>query len=123
MGFITFWRDSLLIVAGQPDHAAILRRNAMWKESKGYPPFTSGANHVKYLGIETRQGGGKWEWRHATENRVGWEDDQMRAGNVDQTRSDARNPNLGLDGLRGAIRFTRTRTEGRIGGSKFIDKE
>ena len=82
VGFITFWYDNLLIVAGQPDHAAILRReidgaarasNAMWKESEGCLPFTSGVNHVKYLGIEARQEGGKWEWRHATENRVGWE--------------------------------------------------
>ena len=81
IGFITFWYDNLLIVTGQPDHAAILRReidgaaracNAIWKESREIAAFTPGVNHVIYLGIEARQEGGQWEWRHAADNRVGW---------------------------------------------------
>ena len=45
----------------------------MWKESGGSPAFTTGVNHVTYLGIEARQVKGQWEWRHTSDNRIGWE--------------------------------------------------
>ena len=82
VGFVLFWYDNLLIVTGEAETAATLRReiaeaaqgcNAMWKASDNGDQFTCGVNQVTYLGIEAKkEADGKWRWAHTAANRERW---------------------------------------------------